>query len=117
MISIMDGQSSLENIHGGIEKLLECAVCLETFHEPRKLKCEHIFCKQCLERLLVFSIAGDAIMTCPLCNKVTAITSQQTVNDLLGGYYVQCIMDHIKERFVLFYITTVIRLYLFILDA
>lgn len=52
-----------------MDQQTECAVCLSEFEEDeeiRKLKCKHIFHKDCLDRWLQHCSA-----TCPLCrNKV-----------------------------------------------
>jgi hypothetical protein len=39
----------------------ECSICKETFRDPRKLHCSHIFCKSCLENW------SKRRGTCPLC--------------------------------------------------
>ncbi|OXU21425.1 hypothetical protein TSAR_000023 [Trichomalopsis sarcophagae] len=40
-----------------------CAICLEEFTDPKKLKCEHRFCTVCIDAWLFNS--GD----CPVCRK------------------------------------------------
>ncbi len=32
--------------------LLDCALCLEEFTDPKQLPCTHTFCLQCLEELI-----------------------------------------------------------------
>ena len=37
----------------GIEKILECPICLEQIKNPKMLPCQHSFClKNCLENLV-----------------------------------------------------------------
>ena len=50
-----------------IDSKLNCAVCLESFREPKLLPCFHVFCKSpCLERLVIHSPEGQSL-TCPTC--------------------------------------------------
>ena len=35
-----------------IEKLLECAICLERLKNPKMLPCQHTFCENCLQNLV-----------------------------------------------------------------
>ena len=49
-----------------IDSKLECSICLETFKEPKLLPCFHVFCKSCLERLVVQGPEGQSL-TCPTC--------------------------------------------------
>ena len=36
-----------------LEDQLTCGVCLDSYKDPRLLQCFHVFCKDCLERLVV----------------------------------------------------------------
>ena len=36
-----------------LEDQLTCGICLDSYTEPKLLQCFHVFCKQCLERLVV----------------------------------------------------------------
>ena len=44
-----------------LEDQLTCAVCLDTFSDPKLLPCFHVFCKDYLERLVV----KDRLASCP----------------------------------------------------
>lgn len=49
------------------QKLIECAVCLEILENPQQLKCQHAFCKECIDEWMKFE--GDLMsITCPTCN-------------------------------------------------
>ena len=59
-----------------LAKNLECAVCLDTYDDPRMLKCQHSYCKRCLEKIVVI-VGHTQKVTCPECRqqiKVTYIT-------------------------------------------
>ena len=46
---------------------LSCSICRGTYKDPRLLKCNHIYCRDCLAGL-----AGPNL-TCPNCRKVTSL--------------------------------------------
>ena len=52
------------------EKILQCAICLEIFENPRTLPCSHTFCKECIENAVpVIQHEGQRGINCPLCRK------------------------------------------------
>ena len=57
--------SSLEK---ELAKHLECGICLEKFKDPKVLRCQHLYCKKCLERL----VTGNEII-CPECRGKTVV--------------------------------------------
>ena len=34
-----------------LEKEVTCPLCLDILQEPKKLPCDHVYCKACLQRL------------------------------------------------------------------
>ena len=56
------------------DDLLECAVCNEILHNPRTLKCEHSFCKECVDNMTLFK-ENQITLTCPLCEEEQFIES------------------------------------------
>lgn len=53
---------------------LECAICCDKFKEPKVLSCQHIFCAECLERLVTAD--GNCEAKCPECRRVTQVSSK-----------------------------------------
>ena len=51
---------------------LECGICCDEYKSPKLLSCFHVFCKQCLERL-VQKEDGQSILQCPNCRRATAL--------------------------------------------
>ena len=51
---------------------LECGICLDQYKDPKLLSCFHVFCKQCLERL-VLQEEGRSILRCPNCRHATTL--------------------------------------------
>ena len=54
---------------------LECGICLDQYNDPKLLSCFHVFCKQCLERL-VLQEEGQPILRCPNCRRATTLPPQ-----------------------------------------
>ena len=54
---------------------LTCKICHDTYKEPPKfLQCHHVFCKECLERL-VHQDCDQPTLPCPTCRSVTVVPS------------------------------------------
>ena len=54
---------------------LECGICFEEYKDPKLLSCFHVFCKQCIERLVV-QAHGQPTLQCPNCRGTTTLPSQ-----------------------------------------
>ena len=55
-----------------VEDQLECAICLQPYTDPKLLPCFHVYCKHCLERLVVQDRDGPTV-TCPKCRRLTPV--------------------------------------------
>lgn len=74
-----------------------CPLCLDVFAEPKRLPCEHVYCKQCLHGLALRSMNGS--ISCPECrreteipkNDVTTLPTAYQVNRLIEMYKVSLI--------------------------
>ena len=58
---------------------LECSICLDSFTDPKLLQCFHVFCKDCLEPLVLRDQHGLSLR-CPNCRRSTLLP----VNGLSG---------------------------------
>ena len=77
-----------------ISKGLECGVCMTLLHNPKILKCNHWFCKMCLDEILDFDPDGSAVIVCPLkCECITLIASDKTTDDLAIPYQLTGLLD------------------------
>ena len=54
--------------HEHLERLIECAVCMDIANDPRRLPCGHSFCLSCLQRLWTSSQPTSKVR-CPQCRK------------------------------------------------
>ena len=53
-------------------KNLECAICLDTFEDPKMLRCQHNYCRKCLEPMVIKDGRIQKV-TCPECRKETKV--------------------------------------------
>ena len=52
-----------------LEKEVTCALCLDLFKQPKRLPCDHVYCRDCLRDLALRSV--DATISCPECRTMT----------------------------------------------
>ncbi|XP_072013132.1 E3 ubiquitin-protein ligase TRIM56-like [Amphiura filiformis] len=64
---------------------LNCAICLDTFNDPRALPCQHKFCRECLQQC-VSSSKDKKTLVCPTCREEVKI-SKDGVKDLPVGLH------------------------------
>ncbi|XP_032841866.2 breast cancer type 1 susceptibility protein isoform X3 [Tyto alba] len=55
----------VQNVLSAMQKNLECPICLDMVEEPVSTKCDHIFCRFCMFKLL--SKKKKGVIQCPLC--------------------------------------------------
>ena len=56
-----------------LEDQLTCAICLDAFKDPKLLQCFHVYCKDCLQRLVVQDRQGQLSLRCPICRQCTLL--------------------------------------------
>ena len=89
----MAAKSNNNSVLKSLEEELKCPLCLDIFTEPKKLRCDHVVCLQCLHELVEKSRAGS--LSCPVCRDATPLegagTSQSSVahqvNRLIDIYH------------------------------
>lgn len=65
-----------EEVLKKLEEQLCCSICLDTYTDPKLLQCFHVFCHQCLIRLVTPDQQGSPTLTCPSCRQVTPIPAR-----------------------------------------
>ena len=61
-----------------LEKEVTCPLCLDLFKEPKKLPCDHVYCKECLRSLALRSL--NATISCPECRTLTQVPGNDVTN-------------------------------------
>ena len=61
-----------------LEKEITCPLCLDIFKDPKKLPCDHVYCKECLRGLALRSL--NATISCPECRSLTQVPSNDVNN-------------------------------------
>ena len=61
-----------------LEKEVTCALCLDLFNEPKKLPCDHAYCRDCLRSLALRSL--NATISCPECRTITRVPGNDVNN-------------------------------------
>ena len=59
---------AVSTLEDRLAKNLECAICLDTYDDPRMLKCQHSYCRKCLEGI-VTSVGRVQKVKCPECRE------------------------------------------------
>ena len=65
---------------------LTCAICLEDYKDPKLLQCFHVYCKECLERLVLRDQQGLSLR-CPSCRRSTLLPPS-SVSGLQPAFHV-----------------------------
>ena len=74
-----------------IQEQVTCGICLDSYKQPKLLKCFHVYCEQCLQGL----VRGGAGLPCPQCRKVTPLPVGR-VSDLQGAFHHNALLDIYK---------------------
>ena len=93
--------SATEQALKRLEDQLTCGICLDSYTEPKLLQCFHVFCKQCLERLVVRDRQGLSLL-CPSCRRSTllpptSVSGLQTAFYLNHLFEVRDALEKVKE--------------------
>ena len=77
-----------------LEDQLTCAVCLDAFKEPKLLQCFHVFCEDCLQRLVVQDHQGQLSLRCPNCRQSTILPPTTTdVSCLQSAFHIHHLLE------------------------
>ena len=74
-----------------IQEQVTCGVCLEPYKQPRLLKCFHVYCEGCLQRLVSGGGEGQSLQ-CPQCRQDTRLPASG-VPGLQGAFYIHYLFD------------------------
>ena len=74
-----------------IQDQVTCGICLEPYKQPRLLRCFHVYCEQCLQRLVRGGREGQSL-PCPQCRQDTPLPVGG-VPGLQGAFYIHYLFD------------------------
>lgn len=74
---------------------LNCSICLDTYTDPKLLRCHHVYCQNCLAKLVVNR--GLPSVRCPKCRQVTVL-SPVGVADLPPAFRINNILEIMEEH-------------------
>ena len=75
-----------------LEEQLNCSICLDTFTDPKLLKCFHVYCQQCLVDFAERDQQGQLYLTCPICRQVTPIPARG-VAGLQSAFHINHLLE------------------------
>ena len=76
-----------------LEDQLTCAICLDDFKDPKLLQCFHVYCKDCLQRLVVQDQQGQLSLRCPTCRQSTVLPQATGVSGLQSAFHVHHLLE------------------------
>ena len=81
-----------------LEDQLTCAICLDAFKDPKLLQCFHVYCKECLQKLVVQDQQRQVTLRCPTCRRSTQLPQGSTVSDLQPAFHIHHLFE-IQDAF------------------
>ena len=79
--------SVAEQVLKKVADQLTCAICLEDYKEPKLLQCFHVYCRKCLEWLVLRDAQGPLSLRCPSCRRSTLLPPS-SVSGLQPAFHV-----------------------------
>ena len=76
-----------------LEDQLTCAICLDAFNDPKLLQCFHVYCKDCLQRLVVTDRQGQLSLRCPTCRQSTLLPPATGVSGLQSAFLIHHLFE------------------------
>ena len=81
-----------------LEERLNCAICLDTYIDPKLLQCFHVFCRECLVKLVVRDQQGQLILACPSCRQATSVPANG-VAGLQSAFQTNELLEVLEEYY------------------
>ena len=76
---------------------LSCAICLDTYTDPKILQCHHVFCQGCLGGITSQNQQGQTVVVCPKCRQVTPVPGNG-VAGLQSAFRINQLLEIISEH-------------------
>ena len=78
-----------------LEKEIICPLCLDIYKEPKKLPCDHVYCKDCLKSLA--EVTANATISCPECRSITQPLSMVESYDIELNKWLPCLSMNVRR--------------------
>ena len=72
---------------------LTCAICLDAFKDPKLLQCFHVYCKDCLQQLVITDRQGQLSLLCPTCRQSTLLPPITGVSGLQPAFHIHHLFE------------------------
>ena len=76
-----------------LEDQLTCAICLDAFKDPKLLQCFHVYCKDCLQQLMITDRQDQLSLQCPTCRQTTLLPPATGVSGLQPAFYIHHLLE------------------------
>ena len=76
-----------------LDDQLTCAICLDAFKDPKLLQCFHVYCKDCLQRLVVQNQQGQLSLRCPTCRQSTTLPPATDLSALQPAFHIHHLFE------------------------
>ena len=76
---------------------LSCAICLDTYTDPKILHCHHVFCQGCLGGIASQNQQGRTVVVCPNCRLVTPVPGNG-VAGLQSAFRITQLLEIVSEH-------------------
>ncbi len=83
-----------------LEKLqdqLNCSICLDTYSNPKQLQCHHVYCQECLVKLVIRDQWRQLFLPCPTCRQVTPVPASG-VAGLQAAFRVNQLLEIVEKH-------------------
>ena len=88
-----ESQSIAKQALKKLEDQLTCAICLDAFKDPKLLQCFHVYCKDCLQRLVITDRQGQLSLRCPTYRQSTLLPPATSVSDLQPAFHIHHLFE------------------------
>ena len=79
-----------------LESEVTCPLCLDIFTEPKRLPCDHVYCRQCLHGLALRSTTGS--ISCPECRTDTPVPPNFDVTQFATPHQVNRLVEMYQQN-------------------
>lgn len=74
-----------------------CPICLDTYTNPKLLRCFHVYCQGCLVNLVSKDQLGNSTIACPVCKQVSPVP-QGGVEGLQAAFHINRRLKAMREK-------------------